>query len=75
MEVLISFYISLVSEGADNAMGSICFFNLIVYGVWTTILIAHRSELSNTSVSINQNARSDAPAGSAAIDGDDYDDN
>ena len=62
------------SEGANDAMGSVCFFNLIIYGVWTIILIHHRGELVNTSQSINQNVRSDAPVGSAAIDGDDYED-
>lgn len=62
------------SEQADDAMGSICFFNLIVYGVWTIILVTHRTSLSNSVQSINSNMRSDGPVGSAAIDGDDYED-
>lgn len=58
-----------VSEGADNAMGSICFFNLIVYTVWSIILIVHRAELGVSGGSINSAQRSDA---NAHIDGEDY---
>jgi heme A synthase len=66
----------LVSEGADNAMGSICFFNFLIYSVWTIIMVHHRTEMVNNVQSINQgNARSDGTGGgSAAIDGDDYED-
>lgn len=64
----------VVSEGADNAMGSVCFFNFLIYAIWTIIVSTHRVDMVDNVQSINSNARSDAPVGSAAINGDDYED-
>ena len=33
------------TENPDKAMGSFCFFNFILYGLWTNLLINKRSDL------------------------------